>query len=102
MQMRWLGRVPTTKERAARDGIRGSSVTFVVRGQPMADRIIKNGIRVLGRQYQVEAFIEARPDTICGVCNGWGHGEHNYTSPQAPRCALCAEKHKTADHAYPV
>lgn len=97
MQMRWLGRVPTIKERVAREGIRGSSVTFVVHGQPMADRIIKSGIRVLGRQYQVEAFIEARPDTICGACSGWGHGEHNCAFSSIPRCALCAEQHRTAD-----
>ena len=44
MAMRWLGRVPDIKERGASGAIRGSSVTFVVRGQPMADRIIKNGI----------------------------------------------------------
>ena len=102
MQMRWLGRVPTIKERAAREGIRGSSVTFVGRGQPMADHIIRSGIRVLGRQYQVETFIEARPDTICSACSGWGHGEHKCAFSSMPRCALCAEQHCTADHRCPV
>ena len=59
MQIRWLGRVPDIKQRSAEGAIRGSSVTFVVRGQPMADKIIKSGLRVAGRQYQVEAFVEA-------------------------------------------
>ena len=102
MQIRWLGRVPVIRERAATDGIRGSSVTFVVRGQPMADRFIRSGARAAGKHYQVEAFVEARPDTICGICSGWGHGEHNCSFPNMPRCALCAQQHKTADHTCPV
>lgn len=64
-----------------------SSVTFVVRGGEMANTIIKNGLRIMGRQYRVEAFVEARPDTICGACSGWGHGEHNCAFPGMPRCA---------------
>ena len=98
MQIRWLGRVPDIKERVVADGIRGSSVTFVVRGQLMADKIIKRGVRAAGRHYQVEAFIEVRPDSICGACSGWGHGEHSCASPTAPRCALCAGEHRTVDH----
>ena len=98
MQIRWLGRVPDIKERAVADGIRGSSVTFVVRSQLMADKIIKNGVRAAGRHYQVETFVEVRPDSICSSCSGWGHGEHNCASPTTPRCALCAGQHKTADH----
>ena len=64
----------------------------------MADRIIKSGLRVAGRQYQVEAFVEVRPDSICGACSGWGHGEHNCSFPDMARCSLCAGLHRTADH----
>lgn len=98
MEMRWLGRVPTIKERYHTQQIRGSSVTFVVRGQGTAERLIKSGLRVLGKQYQVEAFIEARPDTICGACSGWGHGEHNCAFSETPKCALCAGPHRTDSH----
>ena len=98
MAMRWLGRVPDIKERGASGAIRGSSVTFIVRGQPMADRIIKSRIRAVGRHYQVEAFVEARPNSICGACSGWGHGEYNCTFSSTPRCALCAGPHRTDTH----
>ena len=98
MEMRWLGRVPDIKQRFKNAEVRGASVTFVVRGQQMADRIIRGGLRVLGKHYRAEAFIEVRPDSICGACSGWGHGEHNCAFPQMPRCALCAQQHRTADH----
>ena len=32
------------------------------------DRLIRNGIRNLGRLYQVEEYQETQPDTIYGVC----------------------------------
>ena len=98
MEMRWLGRVPTIKERYHAQQIWGSSVTFVVRCQGTAERLIKSGLRVLGKQYQVEAFIEARPDTICGACSGWGHGEHNCAFFETPKCALCTGPHRTDSH----
>ena len=90
MEMRWLGWAPSIKERYHAQQIRGSSVTFVVRCQGTAERLIISGLKVLGKQYKVEAFIEARPDTICGACSGWGHGEHNFAFFETPKCALCA------------
>lgn len=62
--------------------------------EKLADRIIWDGIRILNRHYRVEAFIVARPDTICGVCSGWEHGEHSCAFPKHPRCALCADEHQ--------
>ena len=91
MAMRWLGRIPDIKQRIKNAEARGGSVTFVVRGQEMADLIIRKGLRILGKHYQTEAFIEVRPDTICGACRGWGHGKHNCAFPQMPRCALYAK-----------
>ena len=58
------------------------------------DGLIRTGLHLLGRHYQVEAFVEARPDTLCGACR---HGEHNCASPKMARCALCAERHRTSD-----
>ena len=98
MEMSWLGRVPNIKQRFKNAEVRGRLVTFMVRGQEMADLIIRRGLRILEKHYQAEAFIEVRPDTICGACSGWGHGEHNCAFPQMPRCALCAKLHRTADH----
>ena len=98
MAARWLGRVPDIKDRSISEKIKALSVTFVVRGQKVATRIIKTCIRAAGRFYKVEAFVEARPDTICGACSGWGHGEHNCSFPTTPRCALCAANHRTEEH----
>lgn len=100
MEMRWLGWVPNIKERYHAQQIRGSSVTFVVRGQDLADQLIKTGLRVLGKQYRVESFVGAWPDTICGACSGWGHGEHNCAFTETPKCALCAGLHRTDAHKY--
>ena len=44
MEMRWLGRVPDIKQRFKNAEARGGSVTFVVRGQEMADIIIRKGL----------------------------------------------------------
>ena len=60
--------------------------------------IIREGIRICGRHYRVEAFIEARPDSTSGACSGWGHGEHCCAFPNNPRCALCAGGHRTDAH----
>ena len=69
-------------------------MTFMAKEEKLADRIIWDGIRILNRHYRVEAFIVARPDTICGVCSGWEHGEHSCAFPKHPRCALCADEHQ--------
>ena len=47
MEMRWLDRVPDIKQQFRNTEVRGASVTFVVHGQQMADRIIEQGLRVL-------------------------------------------------------
>ena len=70
MAARWLGCLAGIKEGAVRGQIRASSATFVVRGEKMANRIIREGIRICGRHYRVEAFIEARLDSMCGACCG--------------------------------
>lgn len=53
----------------------------------MADWIIRDGLRILG-YHRVEAFHEAQADSICGICSGWGHGEHNCASPNPPVCPM--------------
>ena len=98
----WLGKLADIKARAMRGEISASSITFVVRGEGVANRLIKNGLRIIGKIYQVEAYEEARPDAMCGTCCGWGHVEAQCAPAKKPKCALCAEEHRTEHHKCPV
>lgn len=71
-------------------------------GDRTGERLIKNRIRVVGRFYQVVRYREARPDAPCGICSGWGHADAQCAHPRNPRCALCAQRHRTAEHKCPV
>ena len=70
LAVRWLGKLSEIKERAREGKITASSVTFVVRGEEVAGRLVKNGLRIMGRLYQVELYEEARPDAMCANCCG--------------------------------
>lgn len=80
----------------AKGKIQASS--FIVKGEQVADRTIRGGLRILSRHHRVEAVQEARAGSICGICSGWGHGEHNCAFPKFPRRALCAAGHRTGEH----
>jgi len=64
----------------------------------MAEKVLKGGLRVAGVQYDVEKFMNARPDSFCGICSRWGHVEAKCGSLQMPGCMLCAGRHLTKDH----
>ena len=88
--VRWLGKLADIKARAMRGEISASSITFVVRGEGVANRLIKNGLRIIGKIYQVEAYEEARPDAMCRTCCGWGHVEAQCAPAKKPKmCPLC-------------
>jgi len=96
MQVRWLGRLEDIKKRWKEGKIASSSVTFAVRGDAEAKRLVKEGIRVCGKKMEVDWYVEAKPDTQCKVCSGWGHIEEKFASP--PRCNICAAGHRTDQH----
>ena len=100
MSVIWLGCLPDIRERAETNRIVALLIIFMAKGEKLANRIIWDGFRILNRHYRVETFIEARPDTICGVCSGWGHGEHSCAFPKHPRCALCEDEHQFAGRAF--
>ena len=95
---RWLGNLAHIKKRYQDGEIVASSVTFAVKGDEMARRILKDGVMLLGLHYRVERYLEARPDAMCGICCGWGHIEATCAYPTLPRCALCAAGHRTSEH----
>ena len=75
LAVRWLGKLSEIRERVREGKITASSVTFVVRGEEVAGKLVKNGLRIMGRLYQVELYEEARPYAMCANCCGWGHIE---------------------------
>lgn len=102
MVMRWLGCLANINERLQSGAIVASSVTLAVQGEEMARQILRDGVRLFGRYYRVEEYLEARPDAMCGVCFGWGHIEATCASPTHPRCTLCSEGHRTSEQACTV
>ena len=49
-------------------------------------------------KFDVERFVNAGPDSFCGVCSRWGHVDAKCGSLKMPACMLCAGKHLTKDH----
>ena len=45
--------------------------------------------------YEVEKFVNAGPDSFCGVCSRWGHVEPKCGALKMLSCMLCAGKHLT-------
>lgn len=98
MAMRWLGKLGNIKRRFKDGEIVASSVTFAVKREEMARKILKEGVMLLGLHYRVERYLEARPDAMCGICCGWGDIEATCAYPTLPRCALCAAGHRKSEH----
>ena len=51
LAVRWLGKLSEIRERAREGKITASSVTFVVRGEEVAGKLVRNGLRIMGRLY---------------------------------------------------
>ena len=100
-EIRWLGGAKVrTRFQANKDG--SSFVVAAAPGEATFGRLCRAGVRLLRRRYEVNAFEEAgRPDALCSQCSGWKHIAP-HCSAAAPRCALCAKDHLTADHRRPV
>jgi len=64
----------------------------------MAENVLKGGLRAAGEKYDVEKFMNAGPDSFCGVCSRWGHVEAKCGSLKMPACMLCVGRHLTNDH----
>ena len=69
--MRWLGHLSNIKQRKARGEGVAASVTFAIRGEDAARRAMMEGIRILGRFYRVEEYLEAKCNTPMTWPAGW-------------------------------
>jgi hypothetical protein len=54
--------------------------------------MLKHGIRIAGKSYQVEIYVREGLDSQCQLCNEWGHTQNKCTKTE-PTCGICAEKH---------
>jgi len=93
----WIGGPKDVQKKKA-EGKKASSVVFAVKGSKMAEKVLKGGLRAAGMKFDVEKFINAGPDSFCGVCSRWGHVEAKCGSLKMPACMLCAGRHLTKDH----
>jgi len=93
----WIGG-PKDVQKKKGEGKKASSVVFAVKGNEMAERVLKGGLRAAGVNYDVEKFMTAGPDSFCGVCSRWGHIEAKCGSLGMLACMLCAGRHLTKDH----
>jgi len=97
LAINWIGGPKDVQKKKA-EGKKASSVVFVVKGSKMAEKVLKGGLRAAGVKYDVEKFVNAGPDSFCGVCSRWGHVEAKCGSLKMLACMLGAGRHLTKDH----
>jgi len=97
LAINWIGG-PKDVQKKKTEGKKASSVVFAVKGSKMAEKVLKGGLRAAGVKYDVEKFMNAGPDSFCGVCSRWGHVDSKCGSLKMPACMLCAGRHLTKDH----
>jgi len=97
LAINWIGG-PKDVQKKKGEGKKASSVVFAVEGSKMAENVLKGGLRAAGVKYDVEKFVNAGPDSFCGVCSRWGHLDAKCGSLKMPACMLCAGRHLTKDH----
>jgi len=97
LAINWIGGPKDVQKKKA-EGKKASSVVFAVKGSKMAEKVLKGGLRAAGVKYDVEKFVNAGPDSFCGVCSRWGHVDAKCGSLKMPVCMLCAGRHLTKDH----
>jgi len=97
LAINWIGG-PKDVQKKKPEGKKPSTVVLAVKGSKMAEKVIKGGLRAAGVKYDVEKFMNAGPDSFCGVCSRWGHVEMKCGSLKRLACMLCAGRHLAKDH----
>ena len=97
LAINWIGGLKDVRKKIGK-GKTASSVVFAVNGIQMARKVSKRGLRAEGVKDHVERFVNASPDSFCGVCSRWGQVEAKCGALKMPACMLCAERPLTKDH----
>lgn len=80
-------------EQRLRGEISTLSLVFVGKGNQVAQRLIKEGIKEAAVWKQVEPFTNVRADSRCQHGRGWGHMESKCSGTLA--CGNCSRPHRT-------
>jgi len=97
LAINWIGG-PKDVQKKKVEGQTALTVVFAVKGSKMAEKVLKGGLRAAEVKYDVEKFMNAGPDSFCGVCSRWGHVEAKCGSLKMPACMLCVGRHLTQNH----
>jgi hypothetical protein len=73
-----------------------ASVIFKVPNKTAGRGLLKE-IWVAGNRFQAEIFVPSKADSLCSICNMWGHSEFRCHS-RKPACGICAGEHRTTEH----
>jgi hypothetical protein len=73
-----------------------ASVIFKVPNKTAGRGLLKE-IWVAGNRFQAEIYMPSKADSLCSICNKWGHSEFRCYS-RKPACGICAGEHRTAEH----
>lgn len=71
LTIRWLGKAEDIAARWRQGLVNASSVTFAVKGEGIAERIVQNGTRARGTRMRASYFVAAGPRALCTTCSGW-------------------------------
>jgi len=74
-QVRWLANPHSIRERRQRGELSALSDVIELKGHPVAQRLVFEGINAAGVWYRVEPFTNVGPDSWCEDCWSWGHIE---------------------------
>jgi hypothetical protein len=96
--MKWMKLWHNYKEQWQRDNLPlgRASVIFKVPNQA-AERGPLKEIWVAGNRFQAEIFVLSKVDSLCTICNKWGHSEFHCYS-RKPVCGICTGEHRTSEH----
>jgi len=95
-QVRWLAIPYTIRQRRQNGEVAPPSIVFVVKGNRLAQSMIKKGINPAEVWYHVKVFRNVGPHSRCELCCGWGHTETKCGNKS--KCGYCSGNHRTSDH----
>jgi hypothetical protein len=95
--IRWIKSIKAISEERDKGAINHSSVVLNVKDKVVAQKLLKNGIRIAGKSHQAEVYVREGLDSQCGLCNEWGHTKNRCIKTE-PVCGICAEEHSTTAH----
>jgi hypothetical protein len=93
--VRWIKSVKAIRDELDKGAIKHSLIVLNIKDKVAVQKMLKLGIRIAGKSYQVQIYVCEGLDSQCHMYNEWGHTQNKYTKTE-PRCGFSAEKHATS------